>query len=117
MNEKETQLQKKARMFKTIESYHSSGQLQKDFCRDNDIKYSTFQFWLRQYRLRKDTDKTHKEQLSEKGFVPIEFSPSADRTLLPQYGFAIEYPSGVRLMMNTDPAIQLIRELLKLQAV
>ena len=117
MNKKETRLQKKARMFKTIETYHSSSQSQKNFCRNNDIKYSTFRFWLRQYQLRKDTDKTNIEQLSDQSFVPIEFSPSSDRVPGSQYGFTIEYPGGVRLMMNADPDIQLIRELLNLQAV
>ena len=117
MNKKETRLQKKTRMFKTIETYLASGQTQKVFCRTNDIKNSTFRFWLRQYQLRKDTDKTNKEQLSGQGFVPIEFSPSSDRVPGSQHGFTIEYLSGVRLMMNTNPDIQLIRELLKLQAV
>ena len=117
MNKKETRLQKKARMFKTIETYLASGQKQKVFCRNNDIKYSTFRFWLRQYQLSNNNDKTNIEQLSEKGFVPIEFLPSSDRVPGSQHGFTIEYPSGIRLMMNTDPDIQFIRELLNLQVV
>ncbi len=117
MNKKETRLQKKARMFKNIETYLASSQKQKVFCRNNDIKYSTFRFWLQQYRLSTGPVKTNIEQLSEKDFVPIEFSPSTDQVPGSQHGFTIEYPGGVRLMMNTDPDIQLIRELLNLQAV
>ncbi|MEA3421072.1 MAG: helix-turn-helix domain-containing protein [Acidobacteriota bacterium] len=115
MSFNESRHQKRIRMFNLIESYHSSGKTQKEFCRENNINYSTFQSWLRKYRLRNQTVKTHEDSLAEKGFVPLKFSPSPDRPLLPQNGFAIEYPNGVRLFLGTDPDVRFIKELLKLQ--
>jgi len=113
MPQHENRLEKSARMFNLIESYKSSGQTQKDFCLDNDINYSTFQFWLKQYRLNNNAE-THEKRLSSNGFMPIKVSPCSGQI---HFGFQIEYPNGIRILMDTVPDVNLIRELLDLKAI
>ena len=115
MNQPETRLQKRERMFALIESYQSSDQTQRDFCLENDINYSTFQFWLRQYRKNNENSETHEERLSSGGFVPIKITPSTNRTVQSNFGFQIEYPNGIRILLDAVPDIALIKELLSLQ--
>lgn len=108
MSRHETRLEKRTRMFALIETYRSSGQTQKEFCLDNNINYSSFQFWLKQYRLNNRAE-THENRLSSKGFMPIKISPDSAQN---HFGFQIEYPNGIRIQMNTVPDIHLIRALL-----
>ena len=105
-----TRLEKRTRMFTLIETYRSSTQTQKEFCLDHTINYSTFQFWLKQYRLNNNAE-IHEERLSSNGFMPIKIAPVSGH-----FGFQIEYPSGIRILMDTVPDGSLIRQLLAVKA-
>ena len=112
----ESRIQKRTRMFNLIRAYLSSAQTQRDFCLDNSINYSTFQFWLRQYRQNHENPEIREESLTSNGFVPINISSSSDPTDRGNFGFQIEYPNGIRILIDYVPDIGLIKELLNLQA-
>lgn len=108
-----TRLEKRERMSSLIQSYQSSDQTQKDFCTQNDITYSTFQFWLKKYRENKDTSDKREKRLQSGGFIPVDITGSSEEETT---GFQIEYPNGVRLSFRSIPDMGIIRELLAFQA-
>ena len=116
MNQPETRLEKRTRMFDLIKTYLSRDQTQKDFCLDKGINYSTFQFWLRRYRQNNENPEIREEHLTSGEFVPIKLSPSSEYPNRSDFGFQIEYPNGIRILMEYVPDIGLIKELLNLQA-
>jgi len=104
--------EKRARMFELVKLYHESGQTQHQFCHSNQLKYSTFHFWLKRYRGLK-TSTPEKQENNRQGFMPLKFSP-------PFLGnssgsFTIEYPCGIRICMDRYPGIDQVRELLLLK--
>lgn len=108
-----TRLEKRERMSSLIQSYQSSNQTQKDFCVENDINYSTFQFWLRKCRENKNTIDRREKRLRSGGFVPVDISASTGEEAI---GFQIEYPNGVRIFFGSVPDMGIIRELLAFQS-
>ena len=56
-----------------IEKYLASGLLQKRFCQQAQLAYSTFQVWLKKYR-HAQAEPTL-EQHSDNSFVPLTFTP------------------------------------------
>jgi hypothetical protein len=103
----ESRTQKRERRFKLIEQYLSSGKKQKEFCNEQSINYSNFQFWLKQYR---DYQQEKENVTSPKGFIPIQ--PSSLRNN--SYLYVIEFPNGLRFLFETRPDIHYLRELLNL---
>ena len=86
-------------MFPLIEAYLASGLSQKHFCRQEGIAYSTFQWWLRQYRQRH----VDAEAGSEKGngFIPLRIYDPPRATLEDEGLYCeIEYPGGVVLRLS-----------------
>ena len=108
-----TRIQKTEQMFALIQSYQSSDLTQRDFCLENDINYSTFQFWLKRYR-QDNNSQSRDERLASGGFVPITVSPS---TVQHDFCLQIEYPSGIRVSFGSVPEMGFIRELLALEVV
>ncbi|MFZ5517091.1 MAG: IS66 family insertion sequence element accessory protein TnpA [Candidatus Zhuqueibacterota bacterium] len=101
-------LHRQARMA-VIEKYLASGQVQKEFCQNEQISYATFHYWLKKYR-QGQTSSASGEPLPNCS-VPITFSSAAVSHPAPCY--TIEYPGGVVLHISAplDPhaLIQLIR--------
>ena len=104
--------EKRARMFELVKLYHKSGQTQRQFCHSNQLKYSTFQFWLKKYRSLK-TDTPEKRENIRQSFMPLTFSPPILGSS--QGSFTIEYPGGIRICMDRYPGIDQVRELFLLK--
>lgn len=112
-----TRIQKRERMYALIKSYEASNQTQKNFCFENGINYSTFLFWLRQYRQNSRHTEAREEQLASGGFIPIKIPASEYSQGQNHFEFLVEYPSGIRVSFRSVPESNIIRELLTLRAV
>jgi hypothetical protein len=107
--------EKRVQMYKLIETFFSSSKTQRQFCKQNDISVSTFQFWLRLYRREKQPVQIEQAK-TERSFIPIQFSsrvPSPDL----EYAWSFEYPNGVRIRFNGRPDLDMLRGLVQIQAV
>ncbi len=95
--------------FAAIEKYLASDQPQKQFCLQEDISYSTFQYWLKKYRQANVEAKC--DDPSPADFVPIRFG--APQQPVQEQHYTIEYRNGVVLHINRpikpDLLVQLIR--------
>lgn len=52
-------------MFPLVEQWQQSGQSQKQFSQENNIRYHTFTYWIKRYR---------QNQYNQNGFIPIDLS-------------------------------------------
>ena len=98
---------RKDQMFALIETYISGTSTQKEFCTENALNYNTFQYWLKSYRKQKLH--THDNQAVFKGFIPITPAPTMSNTAPP---CVIEYPNGIKLMLNQIPDVSTLHTLL-----
>jgi transposase len=74
MADKPKLTQRAKEMFVIIEKYKSSGKTQKEFCKNESISYSTFQWWMNQYRKPNNTHPTTKNNDKHPHhFLPISF--------------------------------------------
>lgn len=102
---------KRAKMFKLARIFLASGNTQKEFCRKHDIRLSTFQFWLRQYRREKQPVPIEQTK-PDQAFIPIQFS-SKEQNQDPQYSWSIEYPNGVRVQFTGTPDRDMLLSLIQ----
>ncbi len=95
-----THLSARARsMFPLIEAYLASGLSQKHFCEAEGIAYSTFHWWLRQYRQRQAEAEAGSEKRN--GFIPLKISNSPQEAAGDESLYCeIEYPGGVVLRLS-----------------
>ncbi len=54
-------------MFPLVEQWQTSGLSQKQFSKENNIKYHSFTYWVRRFR---------QHQRRQDGFIPLELSGS-----------------------------------------
>lgn len=88
-------------MFSLIGVWRASGKTQRVFCKEKDIAYSKFQYWLKRY---KDQDLT-----TRPGFVPVRVNePVAERT----GGLELVFPDGRRLIFHREVDPFFLRTLL-----
>jgi hypothetical protein len=92
-------------MFGAIERCQHKGISPKEYCRENQIPYPSFQYWLRKYQ---------KEQINqnlkpEQGFLPvrIEEAPISGSGQL-----TIQYPSGIQVRCPLHTPIHLLQSLI-----
>ena len=97
-------------MYALIEKYLSSKSTQKQFCQKENIAVSTFSYWLRHYQ-RNNQDR---RQL-EGEFIPLHFT-SENAAIAAQPTFAVEYPNGVVVRLFGPINIQVISQLVSIQA-
>ena len=79
--------EKQEKMFSLIEQWRAGGTTQKEFCRQHQIKLSTFGYWNTRYR-------RHQNEQGG-GFVQVASSYSSQ-------DIEIIYPNGVRLSLSSD---------------
>jgi len=80
--------EKAQRMFALIDQWRASGQRRDEFCRQHQIKVSTFSYWV--------TRKNRADKDNPGGFIRIETSGSSPSQDLVE----IIYPNGVRLRIG-----------------
>jgi hypothetical protein len=90
-------------MFSLIEVWHGSGKSQLEFCKEKDIAYSKFHYWLKRYRSQSSLTET------ASGFVPV----SVKRQAVGRTGsLELVYPDGRRLIFHQDVDPSFLRTLL-----
>ena len=95
-------------MFALIEKYLSSGLKQKQFCQQESIAYSTFQWWLHEYRHR--DDKYAPKKPSSKKFIKL---PPLSPNVLSHHSYSIEYPNGITVHLSGPVDVPLISQLVQ----
>ena len=81
---KQTRQAHQEEMFSFIEQWKESKKDQLSFCREKEVSYTTFHYWLKKYR---------RLQLDPQGFIPIEIS-SGNHQLI-----EVRYPNGVIIQL------------------
>jgi len=101
-------------MYGLVETFLSSRKTQKQFCLENTISLSTFQFWLSLYR-REKPPVPIKPTKTERSFIPIHFA-SKDPSSGPECACSVEYPNGVRIRFNSRPDLDILLGLIQVKA-
>lgn len=90
-------------MFSLIEVWRGSGKTQREFCKEKDIAYSKFQYWMKKY-----SDKDLATG-SSPGFLPINLKKQDERRAS---AMEVIYPDGRRLIFHQDVDPSFLRTLL-----
>ena len=77
----------------TVVKYLDSGLTQRQFCQQENVAFSTLQFWLRRYR----ESNPEAQESTRDHFVALQFR-SPLQTDWPHY--TIQYPNGVVVHVN-----------------
>jgi transposase-like protein len=85
-------------MFTLIGQWQQSGQAQIEFCKEKDITYTTFYYWLKRYRSQHEPSG---------GFIPMEVNTGGKQLI------ELRYPNGVILQLPLVD-IKLIGQLVNL---
>lgn len=91
-------MSKQEQMYHLISEYRGSGQSAKSFCKQKQIKHSTFQYWVQKEKRSK-----------EAAFVPVKPGGTYH-----SQGIELTYANGVRLHLEHFDIDQ-ISKLIKLQ--
>jgi len=79
-----------------VEQWQASGKTQQSFCKERNLSYTTFYYWLKSYRRRVD----------ESNFLPVEISSGSH--------IEIRYPGGVVLQLPAETRLSTLKQLLSL---
>lgn len=90
-------------MFSLIEIWKGSGKTQQEFCKEKDIAYSKFHYWLKKYNLHGSTPD------NSSGFMAVTVK---NRTSVRSGGLELVYPDGRRLIFHHDVDPSFLRALL-----
>ncbi len=94
-------------MFAVIEKYLASDVTQKEFCQQENLSYSTFQFWLHKYRKANNSCKNNES--SQAPFVPINFCEPNARSS--HQSCTIEFPNGVVVRFSETVDVRYLSQL------
>jgi predicted acetyltransferase len=89
-------IKRQEEMLSLIEQWQESGQPQQTFCKERNLSYKTFYYWLRSYRRR----------VNESNFLPVEVSSGSH--------IEIRYPGGVVLQLPAETRLSTLKQLLSL---
>jgi hypothetical protein len=90
-------------MFSLIEVWKSSGQSQKDFCREKDLALSKFQYWYKKYQQSGQPDGDP--------FMAVTVRKPGTRPVGPG-SMEIYWPDGRRLIFHQEVEVSFLRALL-----
>lgn len=88
-------------MFALIENYRTTGISGKAFCKERNLSYNTFIYWVKKHRL--------KNEISANGFVPLKIKEK--QTVSPG-NCEIIFPDGKRIIFHEKTEASFIRALL-----
>lgn len=86
-------------MYSLLNLWKASGISQQSFCKEHQISYSVFQYWLKKLR-KEDCDQTA-------AFMEVKISSAAASSA----ELEIVFPTGARVIFKTPPAPSFIRNL------
>lgn len=95
----------KARMFSLVESYKSGTESRNDFCIKNNLKVTTFSYWVTRYNRRDKKTKSRNRFVKISGTSPKPVSP-----------LTVTLPNGVSISGSGEELIQVsvrLSELIK----
>ena len=90
-------------MFSLIEIWKGSGKTQQEFCKEKDLAYSKFHYWLKKYNAHGSTPE------SSSGFMAVTVK---NRPTVRGGGLELIYPDGRRLVFHQDVDLSFLRALL-----
>jgi hypothetical protein len=85
-------------MLTLIRQWQESGQTQQTFCKEHDLTFSTFYYWLKRYR----------RGIDESSFLPVEVSSGSY--------IEIRYPGGIILQLPASVKLSALQQLLNIRA-
>jgi len=95
---KQERIARQEAMLSLIGQWQESGQNQQTFCKEHDLTFSTFYYWLNRYR----------RGIEENSFLPVEVSSGSY--------IEIRYPGGVILQLPASVKLSALQRLLTLRA-
>ena len=94
---KQERIKRQEEMVSLIEQWQESGKTQQSFCRERNLSYTTFYYWLKTYRRR----------VGESSFLPIDISSGSSH-------IEIRYPGGVVLQLPAETRLATLKQLINL---
>ena len=95
---------KAEQMYALVRSWHKSQQSKSDYCRTVPINIHTFTYWAQKY-------KKAEVQREAPKFIPMTVAAAKPATAP---DLELNYPNGVRLCLNGQPDVELLRALIKI---
>ncbi len=99
-------------MYPLIERCLASEPTQKQFCQQEGFSRSTFLYWLKKYRRHQQSDAHPSCE-----FIPLHFAVNKNLPASAQPATcAVEYPNGVVIRLFGSINVQMISQLIRMQA-
>jgi len=95
---KQERIARQEAMLSLISQWQESGKTQQTFCKEHDLTFSTFYYWLKRYR----------RGVEENSFLPVEVSSGSY--------IEIRYPGGIILQLPASVKLSALQQLLTLRA-
>ena len=98
-----------------IENYYRSGLTPVEYYKENGLTECQFYGWRRRYlSLHPEAVENHTGEKAKKKFHPLKIEPASSLKLS---GLEIHYPTGVRVVLSSDHALEIEKkkELIKLR--
>ncbi len=89
-------------MFEMIERWQTSGLSQKAFCEQQSIKFHTFYYWYKRYRMQQAT-----EQDTSGSFVKLHVAKPSSASSV-----EIHFPGGIRLIFHEPVSSSYVKSLI-----
>src|SRR5512133_646706 len=89
-------LDRQREMMTLIEQWQESGKTQQSFCKDHNLAFSKFYYWLKRYR----------QGMDESSFLPVDISQGISTCI------EIRYPDGVILQLPSSIKLSVLKQLL-----
>jgi|SRR5690606_1664661 hypothetical protein len=90
-------------MFSLIEVWKKGDQTQQDFCKEKDLDYQQFQYWLRRYK------QTVEPGSSQRSFTQVKFKTQAVTTGATE----LVFPDGRKLIFHQPVDAAFLRSLIQ----
>lgn len=90
-------------MFSLIEVWKNGSQTQQDFCKEKDLNYQQFQYWLRRYKQTTEPDS------SQPSFTQVKLKPQQVTTGATE----LVFPDGRKLIFHQPVDVAFLRSLIQ----
>lgn len=93
---KQDRISRQQEMISLIDQWQESGKTQQAFCKEHNLAFSKFYYWLKRYR----------SGVNGNSFLPLEINQGLNS------GFEIRYPDGVILQLPSSIKLSVLKQLL-----
>ena len=103
-------MRKKAeQMYALVDGWRKSDQTKTTYCREKGINVHTFTYWVQKYKQNLEEGVEKKKAPK---FIPLTAKKMTSNS---KSDLELNYPNGVRLCVNGQPDIELLRALIKIE--